>query len=76
MVYSFYNTIIIPLPPKKRTTMKQIFASSSLTVTENPETRPSEEELSLPDGKSIAELIDENKRTEDDSQQSNRATLS
>jgi hypothetical protein len=56
--------------------MKHIFASSSLVVTENPETRPSEEELALPDGKSIAELIDENKQRKDDSEQSNRATLS
>jgi hypothetical protein len=56
--------------------MKHIFASSSLTVTENPETKPSEQELSLPDGKSIAELINENEQRENDSEQSNRAALS
>jgi len=37
--------------------MKHIFAASSLTVTGNPENQPSQEELTLPDGKSIAELL-------------------
>jgi len=61
--------------------MKHIYASSSLVVLESPENAPSEEELSLPDGKAIGELIDENEKKqsskrEDDSQQGNRETLS
>ena len=64
--------------------MKHIFASSSLIVTGNPDTQPTEEELSLPDGKSIAELLlnetkdEEAEKTQrkDDSQQSDGETLS
>jgi len=59
--------------------MTSIFASSSLKVTGNPDTHPSETELHLPDGKSIAELIDETKNKKqgkDDSRQGNRETLS
>ena len=37
--------------------MKHIFASSSLSVSGNPENQPTQEELSLPDGISIAELL-------------------
>lgn len=58
--------------------MKHIFAASSLIVTGNPKNQPSQEELTLPDGKSIAELLlnettsSEEKETkrENDSQQS------
>lgn len=65
--------------------MKHIFASSSLTVTGNPENQPTQEELSLPDGKSIAELLlNETKDEEeaekvqrkDGAQQSDGETLS
>ena len=61
--------------------MKHIYAASSLVVKENLENAPSEQELQLPDGKSIAELIDENQKNqetqrEDDSQQGNGNTLS
>lgn len=59
--------------------MTTIFASSSLKVTGNPETQPSTAELQLPDGKSIAELIDETKNQnqgKDDLRQSDRETLS
>lgn len=59
--------------------MTSIFASSSLKVTGNPETQPSTAELQLPDGKSIAELIDETenkKQGKDDLRQGNRETLS
>lgn len=60
--------------------MKHIYASSSLEIRQNPETVPSEEELLLPDGKSIGELIDESKQEQeaqrkDDSQQGNRETF-
>ena len=55
--------------------MKHIFAASSLTVTGNPENQPSQEELTLPDGKSIAELLlhettEKETQRENDSQQS------
>lgn len=57
--------------------MKHIYSSSSLVVKQNPETIPSTQELSLPDGKAIAELIDESEqKRQDDTQQSNRETLS
>lgn len=61
--------------------MKHIYATSSLVVKQNPESIPSEQELLLPDGKSIAELIDENQQNKetkrkDDSQQSNGETFS
>jgi hypothetical protein len=59
--------------------MTHIFAASSLSVTGNPEHMPSHHELNLPDGKTIAELLDETKNQnqgKDDSKQSNRETLS
>lgn len=57
--------------------MKHIYSSSSLVVKQNPETIPSIQELLLPDGKTIAELIDENEqKRKDDPQQSNRETFS
>lgn len=58
--------------------MKHIFVSSSLVVTGNPENIPSEAELQLPDGKSIAELIDEKEtknQGENDTRESNRDSL-
>ena len=60
--------------------MKHIFASSSLSVSGNPENQPTQEELSLPDGISIAELLLNETETEnqgkDDSQQSDGEALS
>ena len=59
--------------------MKHIFASSSLSVTGNPQNQPTQEELSLPDGMSIAELLNETEtenQGKDDPQQSDRETLS
>lgn len=59
--------------------MNHIFAASSLNVTGNPENHPSSQELQLADGKSIAELLNETKdqnQGKDDSEQSNRKTLS
>lgn len=58
--------------------MKHIFASSSLKVTGNPENQPTQQELLLPDGKAISELINEEDKNQrkDDIEQSNRETLS
>lgn len=60
--------------------MTHIFASSSLVVTGNPANHPSQDELNMIDTKSIAELMNEIKDSEEpgknDSQQSNRETLS
>jgi hypothetical protein len=61
--------------------MDHIFAASSLKVTGNPDTHPSEAELHLPDGQSIAELLDGTKNQKevqgkDDTRQGNRETLS
>jgi len=62
--------------------MTHIFASSTLIVSGNPETAPDQNELMLQDGKSIAELIhektqnDQGAQGKDDSEQSNRKTLS
>lgn len=61
--------------------MDHIFAASSLKVTGNPDTHPSVAELHLPDGQSIAELLDGTKNQEeaqgkDDTRESNRETLS
>ena len=60
--------------------MKHIFATSSLVVTGSKESHPTQEELSLPDTMTIAELINEKAKnqnqTQDDLEQSNRETLS
>lgn len=58
--------------------MKHIFATSSLVVTGSKESHPTQEELSLPDTMTIAELINEKDKnqTQDDLEQSNRETLS
>jgi hypothetical protein len=58
--------------------MEHIFASSSLTVTGSKESHPSQEELSLPDTMTIAELLHEKAKNQgkDDSGESNRETLS
>lgn len=58
--------------------MTHIFASSSLTVTGSKESHPTQEELSLPDTMTIAELLHEKAENQgkDDSRESNRETLS
>jgi hypothetical protein len=58
--------------------MTHIFIASSLNVTGNPDTHPSEYELHMPDGtKSIAELIYEaENQGKDDSRQSDGKTFS
>ena len=60
--------------------MTHIFASSSLTVTGSKESHPTQEELSLPDTMTIAELLYEKEKHQnqgqDDSGESNRETLS
>ena len=58
--------------------MTHIVASSSLTVTGSKESHPTQEELSLPDTMTIAELLHEKAENQgkDDSRESNRETLS
>lgn len=58
--------------------MTHIFASSSLTVTGSKESHPTQEELSLPDTMTIAELLHEKTENQgkDDSGESDRETLS
>lgn len=58
--------------------MTHIFASSSLTVTGSKESHPTQEELSLPDTMTIAELLHEKTENQgkDDTRESDRETLS